>query len=79
MTGPDGALWFVELGDVFGSAGPVAKIGRYVPYGAFVDSFTEFPLPKPVSYPYGIAVGPDNALWFTEVQTNQIGRITSGK
>ena len=29
------------------------------------------------SYPYGIAAGPDGALWFTEGNGNRIGRITT--
>ena len=37
-------------------------------------SITEFPLN---SYPQGIAAGPDGALWFTEVNANRIGRITT--
>jgi virginiamycin B lyase len=44
-------------------------------------AFTEFPtgLPTPAQ-PWGIAVGPDGALWFTVWNTNEIGRMTtSGK
>ena len=29
------------------------------------------------SYPYGIAAGPDGALWFTEYSGNRIGRIAA--
>jgi len=29
----------------------------------------------PMSGPYGIAVGPDGNIWFTDVGLNAIGRI----
>ncbi len=37
-------------------------------------TITEFTIPTPLSYPLGIAAGPDGNLWFTETQ--KIGRIT---
>ncbi len=36
---------------------------------------TEYPTPTPVSDPWGITSGPDGALWFTEANADQIGRI----
>ena len=39
---------------------------------------TEFNVPTPGGRPWGITAGPDGALWFTEFQGNQIGRITTG-
>ena len=36
----------------------------------------EFTLPDGSSGPYGIATGPDGALWFTEMHGGRIGRIT---
>ena len=42
-------------------------------------SITEFPVPTAGSNPWGITAGPDGNLWFTEGNSNQIGRITSGK
>ena len=45
---------------------------------------TKYPLPfsgKPAfadsKGPYGITLGPDDALWFTEIRGNAIGRITT--
>lgn len=64
ITGPDGALWFAELGSF--------KIGRITTSG----SFSEFPLATPSDRPDGIAVGSDGALWFT--LGDRIGRITTG-
>jgi virginiamycin B lyase len=39
-------------------------------------TFTEYPL-TPGSFPNRIVVGPDGALWFTELNTDKIGRITT--
>jgi virginiamycin B lyase len=35
----------------------------------------EFPLSSPTSAPKGIALGPDDAVWFTELSADRIGRI----
>src|SRR5437588_2927765 len=37
---------------------------------------TEYPLPGSESGPVNITAGPDGNLWFTQVYTNQIGKIT---
>src|SRR5438067_1599007 len=36
----------------------------------------EWPLPNPLASPRRICLGPDGALWFTEVRAGAIGRIT---
>ena len=63
--GPDGALWFTET--------VAGKIGRITTSGVI----TEYAIPTPNSFPFGITTGPDGALWFTEVQSQKIGRITT--
>jgi streptogramin lyase len=63
-VGPDGNLWFCEVGG--------NKIGRMTPAG----TIAEFPLPNSNSKPFGIARGPDGNLWFTEANAARIGRIT---
>jgi virginiamycin B lyase len=63
-AGPDGALWFTEVG--------ADKIGRMTTAGAL----TEYSL-QPNSGPVGITVGPDNAIWFTEI-ASRVGRISGG-
>src|SRR5215467_11039189 len=37
---------------------------------------TEFSIPTAKSIPFGITVGPDGNLWFTESNANRIGRIS---
>jgi virginiamycin B lyase len=68
--GPDGALWFTEVGSGLGAGS--GQIGRITTSG----TVTEFPIPSPGSIPWRITTGPDGALWFTE-QLNKIGRITT--
>ncbi len=41
------------------------------------SSVQEFATPTANSAPFGITVGPDGALWFTEFASNRIGRITA--
>jgi virginiamycin B lyase len=41
------------------------------------DSITSYSLPQLGSSPYGITQGPDGAVWFTEEDTNYIGRISA--
>ena len=38
---------------------------------------SEFAIPTIGSGPYDITAGPDGSLWFTEMYTNKIGRITT--
>lgn len=42
-----------------------------------LGSILEFTIPTSGSTPFLIASGPDDSLWFTEVATNKIGRITT--
>jgi streptogramin lyase len=69
VTGPDGNLWFPDMGG--------NKVARITPSGALA----EYPIPQHPensfgSGIYGIAAGPDGALWFTEGASMSIGRIT---
>ena len=36
-----------------------------------------YPLPTLNAVPFGIAAGPDGAVWFTEYRANKVGRITA--
>src|SRR5580704_14981149 len=40
-------------------------------------TFMEYPVPTPQSMLIGITTGPDGALWFTEYNGNNIGRVTT--
>ncbi len=51
----------------------MSKVGRITTAGAI----TEYTIPTASSFPFGITVGPDNNLWFTESATNKIGQITT--
>lgn len=61
ITGPDGQLWFADAGG--------DQIGAFNPDN---ESFTMYPITG--SQPWGVAVGPDNHIWFT-VRTGGIGKI----
>lgn len=69
--GPDEHLWFTEV-DVDGVAGN-DKIARMSSAGVVTGEFT---IPTPNSQPFGITAGP-GGLWFTEINGNKIGRITT--
>ncbi len=59
------------LGLKLAGKGPFASLGK-PPLG----TIKEFAVPTAGSLPYGICVGPDGNLWFTEYEGDQIGRIT---
>ena len=45
-------------------------------FTAVASTIAEFPVPTSHGGPAGIAAGPDGNLWFTELEGNQLGRIT---
>ena len=59
-----------------GSAGASATDSTVIS-SVTVGSMTEFPVPTASSTPYGIAAGPDGALWFTMNTAAKLGRITT--
>ena len=69
-AGPDGNLWFTEIGHVGSSIGRITTAGK----------ITEFPLPSANTFPSSITAGSDGNLWFTEIGTkngsSKIGVIT---
>jgi streptogramin lyase len=84
--------WDAEQGgDLLLDAGPadVADNGD-VPYGERSEKdgrgndlpdgqaspIIQYPIPTPSSQPWGITVGPDKKLWFTERSGNKIGRVS---
>jgi len=89
VAGPDDALWFATIGTVGPMAvGRVTTSGeisypfqRYCSLGPPLqcveprDLSTLAPGPRWRRGFGGIATGPDGAIWFTELEPNQIGRI----
>jgi streptogramin lyase len=66
-SGPDGNVWFTELG--------AGRIGRMDPADP-AATVTDFSVPTARSQPQAITAGPDGNLWFTEYVGNRIARIT---
>ena len=64
VTGPDGNLWFTELG----------RIGRINPATGAIQMFSTEP-PSQYSAAF-LTVGPDNNIWFTVAEAHAVGRIT---
>jgi virginiamycin B lyase len=46
--------------------------------GAAPGRIKEFVVPTQSSHPGGITMGPDGGVWFTEIATNAIGRLSGG-
>jgi virginiamycin B lyase len=69
-AGPDGNIWFTEIGHAGSSIGRISTSG----------TITEFLLPSTNTFPSSITARPDGNLWFTVIGTNngpsEIGVIT---
>jgi hypothetical protein len=84
-AGPDGALWFTEssvnnIGRI-NTSGSVPTCPSPIPNppscSVSTPCFCEYPVPSGGQNIYSITAGPDGALWFTDYDSNQIGRITT--
>jgi virginiamycin B lyase len=51
--------------------------GSAVPPAAPQPSVRTYPLGAEGAGPYGIAAGPDGAMWFAETHADRVGRITA--
>ena len=67
VEGTDGEFYIAENGG--------NRIDRISMDGRVV----EFPLPTPVRRPNDLTVTQDGSIWFTEIATDRIGRLTSGE
>lgn len=72
VAGPDGNIWFTELGE-----GEFSRVGRITPQGRIAH----FPLPDKRLVAGPIAVGPDGNLWFGERprESSPGGRVGIGR
>jgi len=70
VAGPDGNLWATQVSTYWGDS--VAKI-----YTAGFGTFTNYKLTDHAAGPRSITIGPDHNLWFTESNSDRIGRITT--
>jgi virginiamycin B lyase len=72
--GPDGAMWFTENE---GGDSEKGQIGRITPDG----TITEYPLTprdgESFSGPWNIIQGPDGNMWWTQIEDERVGRITT--
>jgi streptogramin lyase len=66
VLGPDGDVWVADPG--------TSAIDRITPSGAV----TEYMISSTVGVPAELAVGPDSAIWFTEVDNYWVRSSTSG-
>ncbi len=69
-TTPDGYFWFAEYTATAPFSGEIAKMN---PFGTLV---AEYALPG--GRPRGVAVGPDNNVWFADEFQNVVGNLTTG-
>jgi virginiamycin B lyase len=67
VVAPDGSLYVAETGTNIGGN----AIARLTPSGEVHKFF----LPAGAGGPWGIAVGPDRAIWFSEVSSGKVGRL----
>jgi streptogramin lyase len=72
VNGPDGAIWLT--GGYYNSA---TDCGDEIFRLDSTGNLSIYPLKSCASSPTGITAGSDGALWFTQLATNQIGRITT--
>jgi virginiamycin B lyase len=61
----------------FGASGLIFAALLFSSQLALAQTISEFPIPTVDSKPQGITTGPDGALWFTEENSGNIGRITT--
>ena len=69
ITAPGGYHWYTEERE---SLGRIAVVNPN-------RTIIQFQIPTLHGLPYGIAMGPDGAIWFTEAQTGKIGRLSKSR
>ena len=76
VIGPDGNLWFTEQGD-FESEGSLApgKIVRILPHPPYTITEFDTAHPQDRPRPFGLVVGPDRNIYYTEVCDQNDGTV----
>jgi hypothetical protein len=77
-VGPDGALWLTGS-EIIGPGDVIGRITISGDTSVYVLPLGEDPASgQPVTlHPHSVTTGPDGALWFTAIDVNQLGRITT--
>ena len=78
--GPDGAVWFTLTRCDDPNCTTTIRhdaIGRITADGTRTEFALPFTTEPHGAGPYGIAAGPDGALWFAEIRGDAIGRMTT--
>jgi streptogramin lyase len=73
-AGPDGRLWFTSLfakgiDGAFGRIGRITTDMNLLPVNGISD--------PSLNLPFGIALGPDNKMWFTSLLSRTVGNVTN--
>ncbi|MBI2648679.1 MAG: hypothetical protein HYW93_03385, partial [Thaumarchaeota archaeon] len=72
---PKTEIWGITLWNgMVWAADPVGN--QLVGLNPSTETFHTIKLPKNNSYPYSLTVGPENSLWFTELFTSTIGKVS---
>jgi virginiamycin B lyase len=68
------AVGALTVGTLGWAGAPSSAVSAYTPVGTVQQFTTNI---SSAAYPFGIAAGPDGALWFTEGDLGKVGRITT--
>ena len=74
VVGPDGNVWF-SLGSTLGGSGGIGKITPTGTVTIFNTPITT--VPGQGSQPWGLAVGPDNRIWYVDPSNDWIGAFST--
>jgi streptogramin lyase len=83
VTASNGNVTFASVPQAFTMTGGVQYVFvLFAPGGGTYIGVTEYMVPTPCTPtnscgPYGITTGPDGNMWFTEIDTGKIGKITT--
>lgn len=76
LSGGTSYTFTVTASNAIGAGPSSSASGGVTPLRSAGGVLTSFAIPTAASNPAGIVTGGDGALWFTEMATNKIGRLT---